>query len=293
VLSELEDRLANVLGARLPAPFTGRVRVEPDEPAGPGPSVQLGVVRATRVDEEFMSTRHERLPEQTQLQRIVRLRCDIVVDVTPAAGQDRDQQMEGIDRLLFLLDDAAMRDGTALAEPGDQGFLLEELTVTEVVPPALTIGARGWFWPVGEAGIDGPQIDRMILRQAVLPIGLRPATGRFVAGAPTTPLELVLGTSGLDLEAGQPVTAAPFGSLAVGLLGPGGQPGGGTLSGGTAGPDGRRVVALTDGVATLTYQPPPTAGTEQLVVSMFVVDSDGVERVGIELARFPLLVVAS
>jgi hypothetical protein len=291
VLSELEDRLADVLGARLPAPFGGRVRVEPDEPAGPGPSVQLGVARATRVDEEFTSTRRERLPGQTQLQRVVRLRCDIVVDVAAADGQNRDQQMEGLDRLLFLLDDGELRDGTALVEPGDQGFLLEELTVTEVVPPTLTLGACGWFWPVGEAGVDGPEIDQMILRQAVLPIGLRPPPGRFQAGGPPAALELVLGTSGLRLEADQPPAAAPFGVLAVGLVGSGGQPGSGTLTGGSTGPDGRRIVTATNGTAAVSYQPPPTAATDQLVVSMFVVDGDGVERVGMELVRFPLRVV--
>lgn len=293
MLSELETRLADVLGTQLPAPFAGRVRVRPETAPGSGPTIQLAVTSATPVDEDFRSVRPERLPGETQFRRIVRLRCEIAVDVVAGGGAGRSQEMAGVDRLLFLLDDGEIRDGTALVEPGDQGFRLDAVLVASAVPPSVNLTAEGWFWPVGEAAQDGPEIEEARVRQALLPIRLDPDPGRILAGGTAAELTLVVGTSGIGLSADQPPAPMPYGSLALRLAGDGGQPGAGVLTGGTEGPDGRRIVAVADGTVVATYTPPATPAGDSIVVASFTQDTDGEQHVGPELARFRLDVVAA
>ncbi len=289
MLSEFESRLAAVLGAGLPAPFAGRVTVDPATAPGPGPGVRLAVVGASRLCEDFGSNRPEQLPERSTLHRVVRLEAQTMLTVAAADGEGRAQEMLGVDNLLYLVDDRPFADGTALVEPGDQGFLIESLSIAEITPPTVTVTATGWFWPVGEPGQDGPQIERVMMRQATLPMALRRSRTRIFAGEGPLGLTLEVGTAGLSLERGQPVAAMPFGSLALRLVGRDGQPEEGTLSGGTDGPDGHRLVLVGEAGATFDYTPPATPTDEDIVVSMFAEPVAGADaRVGFELARFTL-----
>lgn len=291
MLSEFESRLADVLGAGLPAPFTGRVTVDPDVAPGPGPGVQLAVIGASRLCEDFGSNRLEQLPERSTLHRVVRLEAQTALTVAAADGEGRPQELLGVDNLLYLIDDQALADGSALVEPGDQGFLIESLTIAEIAPPVVTVNATGWFWPVGEPGQDGPQIERVMVRQAALPLTLRRSRARIFAGEGPLDLTLEVGTTGLSLERGQPAAALPFGSLALRLEGRGGRPGEGTLSGGTDGPDEHRIVLVDETGATFGYTPPADQAHDDIVVSTFAENIDGGAadaRVGFELARFTL-----
>ncbi|HVF13860.1 MAG TPA: hypothetical protein VM942_04625 [Acidimicrobiales bacterium] len=298
MLADFERRLAEVLGARLPAPFAGRVVVAPEVPAGPGPVVQVAVGAVTPLDPDFGSIRRESAPGTADQRRVVRLRAQVGVEVTPGGGGGRAQRVAGADLLLHLLDGSDFRDGSALVEPGDPGFLLDSLRVAggdlsvAGTEPAVAVSAEGWFWPPGEVGETGEPIVEAQVRQVVLPIVLRPAVSRLVAGAGPVPLELVVGTTGTMSVADGATIASAFGAVAVGLVGVGGGAGAGTLTGGDAGPGGRRVVAVADGRAVVTYTPPATAATDQVVVSAHVVDGGGEARVGLELARFRLRVEA-
>jgi hypothetical protein len=305
VLAEFEVRLVEVLGSRLPAPFAGRVSRAPDLPAGVGPAVQVAVQRIVPLDPDFGSTRLEQAPGAADRRRVVRLRCDVGVEVVPGPDSGRAQRVAGTDALLHLLGGADFRDGSALIEAGDPGFLLDSLRVVggdlspiptdpaaEVAPPrpALQVMAEGWFWPVGVAGEVGRPLVEAQVRQVVLPVVLRPTLARLLTGGDPVALELGLGAVGtLEVHA-EDTTSSPFGSIAVGLVSRAGGPGAGVLTGGTAGPGGRRILPVADGRATVTYAPPAAPATDQLVVSAFVVDSDGNTHVGLELARFPLRV---
>lgn len=300
MLADFERRLADVTGARLPSPFTGRVEVAPAVPAGNGPVVQLSVGAVELLKPDFGSVRTELTPGLDTNRRVLRLRCDVEFAVTPQSPAGRDQVVQAVDALLHLFDDSELRRATALAEPGDPGFLLDFLGIRSanlsdhldptVQVPVLTLEAEGWFWPIGAEGIDGPEIERALVRQVVLPVTLVSSVSQLIAGAAAADLELLLGSTGTLAVQESGVSTEPFGSLAVGLTGPGGQPGAGALGGGSDGPDGRRVLAVSDGRAVLTYTPPGAAGTDELVVSSFIIDGDGETRVGMELARFPLAV---
>ena len=91
MLRELEQRLADVLGASLPAPLAGAVDVLP------GDSVSQAVVSVHHAEparEDFLSSRAERVPGVDASRRIVRLKCDVTIDVRQRAGQNH-QDMAG------------------------------------------------------------------------------------------------------------------------------------------------------------------------------------------------------
>lgn len=315
MLADFERRLAEVLGSRLPAPFAGRVTVAPAAAAGAGPLMQLAVGEVVPLDPDVGSVRPELAPGSLALRRVVRLRCQVAVEVVAGDGAGRAQRVAGVDALLHLVDGPDLRSGSALVEGGDPGFLLESLRLAGAdvslalgagagalpalpalpAPPAVRLVAEGWFWPVGVAGETGEPIVEAQVRQVVLPIVLRPALTRLVAGSAPVAFDLALGAGATLRVPGRgdpPPPPSPFGSVAVGLVGRAGGPGAGTLAGGADGPGGHRLVAVTGGHASATYTPPAAPTTDQLVVSAFVVDAGGEARVGLELARFPLRVEA-
>ena len=88
VLAELEQRLSDVLGARLDAPFTGRTAVAGDaDPPGNGPVVRVRTRRVRPRDPDVGAVRPERAPGATDPRRVVRLECELSLDVTPGAGR--------------------------------------------------------------------------------------------------------------------------------------------------------------------------------------------------------------
>jgi hypothetical protein len=170
MIADLELRLAGVIGAALPAPFTGRVSVSPGPLSGADPAVVLGTTSFTVLAPDFGSdVRPEHAPPVADPRRVVRASCALAVEVRQGDGQGRPQQIAGLDALLYLLDSPEFRTGTALVDGADHGFLLDSLQVldgrTEVdhavpdqPPVALTLAAVGWFWPPGTPGASGPAI---------------------------------------------------------------------------------------------------------------------------------------
>lgn len=293
MLSEFEARFADVLGARLPAPFGGRARRRGESaPAGDGPVVRVGVAAVEPLDPDFGSVRPEVLAGSAGRRRIVRLGVRVGIDIEPAGDGGRLQELAGIDAVVYELQAPELRSAAALLAPGDQGFAVEHLLLGSsdlAVDSDLVVSTEGWFWPVGVAGETGRPIERALVREFRLPIRLRFDAAVEAGGADVT-LELGFGATGTMEVTSGAASRSAFGSIALRLVDAGGGAGAGTLTGGATGPDGTHVVAVADDSASVTYQPPGVAVTDRLLVAMYTRDADGNERVGVELARFDVVV---
>lgn len=293
MLSEFEARFADVLGARLPAPFGGRVRRRGQPaPAGNGPVVSIGVDAVEPLDPDFGSNRPEVVPGSADQRRIVRLGVTVGIDIEPANNDGRLQELAGIDAVVYEMQDPEMRSAAALVAPGDQGFAVDHLVLglSDLATDSdLVVLTEGWFWPVGVAGETGRPIERALVREFRLPMQLGFEAAIEAGGADVT-LDLTFGATGSMEISGGAATRSGFGSIALRLVDAGGGSGAGSLVGGVAGPDGTHIVPVADGAASVTYQPPGAAVTDHLVVATHTRDADGNERIGVELARFDVVV---
>jgi hypothetical protein len=285
----------------LSAPFAGRVFVPPDAPPGNGPTVAVTVSRAEPGPPQFQSRRHELVPGADDPRRVVRLACTVGLLVQPASNAGRGQRVAGVDALVYLLDGPELRSAAALRAAGDPGFLIDELELTGIhlgVPAERAADAdvelrvTGWFWPRSAPGIAGAPM-RPRIRSSSFPVALSPHEPLVAGGAAVTlRLEVdTVGTFALDEDAGATVEA--FGPLAVGLTGPGGRPGRGALTGGTAGPEGSRLLEIEDAAVTISYTPPNEEVADELVVRLVTDDAEAGPRLGLVLGRFPLAVVTA
>jgi hypothetical protein len=294
LITEFERRLTDVLGPRLAAPFTGRVDVPPATLPGDGPVILAGVTHTQASLGNFASHRPEVVPGANDPRRVLRLACDISIEVRPGSGQGRLQQMQGLEALLYELDAPDFRTGQALANgaPADPGYFIQSLQVREsfsaITPDvndlvSLRLSAEGWFWPVGAVGETGVSIGEIRLRGVALPLEVVPSRAQLTAGGPPVDLTLRVGggASGTFALPGKP--ALPFGSLTVKLLGPGARPARGRLIGGV---DGMLLAPLSNDQAVVRYDPPDGPARDELVIAL----DDGEDGPGIEIARYPLIV---
>lgn len=299
MLRDFEQRFAEVLGTQLPAPFAGQVTVAPP---GPGNAVQV-VVSAGKMevmDPDFGSFRSESAPGVTNPLRVLRLRGEVGITVRPAQNQGRSQQVEGIDALLYLLDTPEFRSANALASQQDRGFVLSSMKIMNAdlsirdqntdPSPDITLEVEGWFWPIGQTGVAGSEIQQAQVRQFVLPVLMATDNTPIVPGGSAVPLSFQLGAAGTMQIQANSVSSIPFGDIAVRLRSAAGGPGLGTLSGGNNGPDNSQLVPLVDGAATVDYTPPGSAANENVIVSTVIMDGNNALRLGIELARYNLRV---
>jgi len=289
MIADFEQRLADVLGARLPAPFGGNVVPAPGE-AGADPLIAVGVRHFEPLDEGFGAP-PELVPGASDPRRVARLRCTVALAVHGAS--DRASALRGIDDVLYAVDAPDLRDGSALrTDSGDPGFLIDALALATgdvaddvtAAPTEVAVVAQGWFWPAGTPGETGVVIGEVRVRGAVLPIEIIPAAPALAAGGPPQALTLRVRPAGLLRLGGS--TPLPFGQVAVQLFAPGRRPGAGTLTGGTAGAAGSRLLTLDDGVATFTYVPPAAAAVDELVIAL----ENGAGGPGVELGNFTLRV---
>lgn len=269
MLRDFELGLADALGSQLPAPLAGAVDAAPARDLA---RVVVSVRGVEPVDDELLTRRPERAPGAADPRRVLRLHCETALEVRVPAGGTRADQVQALDRVLYLLGDPAFADGSALQPTeadADPGFLLQQLQLLRVESPAVVVlGADGWFWPVGTAGEAGVAIRELRLRQAALPLLLEPAAPRLVAGGAPVPLTLRLRAEGvLRLQATGP-DRQPFGRLRLALTDAGGRPGAGVLSGGDAVAGGARSVEVADGAVNVQYTPPAAPGIDYLVVQL-------------------------
>jgi len=299
MISEFEKRLAEVLGARLPDPFRGNVEVASGTAGGTDPQILVGVQQAEVVEPDLGSRRPEIVPGSTDNRRVMRLNCTVGVEVRAGTGGNRGQQIQGLDAALYALDAPDFRNGTALITDADSGFLIQHMQLTQAIAPlnptlpnlpliGLTLSAQGWFWVVGTIGESGRQIGEIRIRGVALPLKILPATPDLVVGG--SPIEFTLRLAEISMlrlnQQPDALPQLPFGFLALTVVGSGGRPGAGQLSGGSPGSGGVQLATLTEGTATIRYTPPAQPAIEELVVGL----SDGTGGLGIELGRFALKV---
>jgi hypothetical protein len=296
MIAEFEQRLVEVLGSRLPAPFTGRVVVAPGQD-GAQSRIVVGVVEATPLEPDFRHRRTEVVPGSADGRRVVRLECRVALTVRPNQNTTRTQQMQMFDATLFALGAEDVLTGTALNDNVDRGFFINDarldaastpLVTSAESPLQLTLVVRGLFWPVGLAGQAGVQIGEIRIRGVLLPIQLSPAAPRLTAGGEAVELTIRVATPGSFSVQSGATAALPFGSLAVAVVTEAGAPGNGTLAGGEAGLGNTRIVPLVNNEAAISYTPPAEAGLEHLVIALD--DHEGGQ--GVELGRMPLRVRA-
>lgn len=295
MISEFEQRLANVLGGRLPAPFTGHAHVAPAPSDGDDPTVAVRVAEAAALESGMGGEAQQTVPGAPVPRRVVGLACVVELAVLPASAGGRAQVMAGADAALYILDAPEFRNGSAFAGGApDPGFLIRSMRFRDIItsPRLLASGdaaestvlrfdAEGWFWPVGTPGEAGREIESVRIRGALSPMELH-ASARIVAGG--DPVDLTLLVRDIIKPAGG--TPGTFSSLALRLVGPGGGDGAGTLQGAGG---GVLLVELEDGEAQFTYIPPDEEARDQLVISL----DDGEDGIGMELGRFTLKVEAA
>lgn len=291
MLAAFEVRLAAVLGSSLAAPFAGRVTVSPLVANGPGPLIQVSTGAVRGVEPDVGAFRRERPPGLPTLRRVARLEADVAIRITPAggAGAGRSQALSGVDALLYLLDSRELRSAEALVQGGDQGFLLQSLSIVGASLPDddsaahVNLAASGWFWPIGEPGASGVAIEEVHVRQFSLPVVLH--VPRLVAGNVAAELALGLGRAGTLVVERDTVSSLPFGQMQISLTAPDGSPGAGVLGGGVAGGPDTQILEIAAGPVVFSYTPPDAPGVDILVLR--AVQSDG--GMGVEIARYDLV----
>ncbi len=278
MVSDFESHLATVLGAQLPAPFGGTVAVagDGDSAHATEPRIYVGVYKTRGLPRDFGVNRTVLVPGVSDRINVLSLKVFININVVPAQSADRVQQLQGIEQINYLLARESFQTGIALVDAGDQGFQIHSLSVDEGVvtvanapeenrPAGLSVAAEGIFWPMGISGETGIDIDEIRMRGLTMDIRLEPAAPYLNAGGAATTLILMIDSTASHRLGGDN-TPLTFDRITVDLLQPDGQPGAGSLAGGTAGLENTRHLAITDGVATVVYTPPGTATKDLLRV---------------------------
>ncbi len=294
MVSDFESHLATVLGAQLPSPFGGTVAVAGDNDSAHGtqPRVFVGVYKTRGLPKELGVNRTVRVPGVSERINVLSLKVFVNISVLPAQSADRVQQLQGIEQISYLLDSEAFQTGTALVADGDQGFQIHSLSVDEGVvsvanapeeirPAGLSVVAEGIFWPIGISGETGIDIDEIRLRGLTMDVRLEPATPHLEAGGAATTLFLMIGAPASHRLGGDN-TPLTFDRITVDLQQADGQPGAGSLAGGTAGAANARHLTVTDGVATAVYTPPGSATKDLLRVGF----DDGEDGLGQVVKQF-------
>lgn len=266
MLREFEQRLADVLGAALPAPIAGSVDVAPGDAES---QVLVSVRKADPDHGDFRSVRPEQVPGATGRRRVVRLKCDVALEIRTIQIQTRGDRIAAMDLLLFFIDDPAFQSGRLLdGGAPDPGFLIQSMTLRTVeVPGIVSLDVNGLFWPVGAPGASGDPIQQIIARLASLPLRLDPPAPLLVSGGPQLDLSIRLGTANaMDILADD-TNPRDFGGLLLRITDAGGRPGAGTLTGGDDEGNGVQRFTVADGSVGFQYTPPDQPGTDILHVA--------------------------
>lgn len=297
MISDFEARLATVMGAQLPAPYTGTVAVstEADNSHGSEPRIYLGVYKTEHKPKGFGGNRTVEVPGVTNRVRVMPLKVWLNINVLNANNAGRLQHLQGIEQIQYLLDHESYQTGSALADSGDQGFVIERMNIVESFitvtnapvddrPSGIVVEAEGIFWPVGVTGETGVAIDEIRVRGLALELSMNPPSPFLTAGGPSIDLSLQMSNQSA-LRLGGDGSTLPFDQLAVNLIQPDGSAGAGSLSGGTAGGGDVRLIDIIAGTATLTYTPPAAAGQDLLQVAF----DDGETGLGQVIQQFALV----
>lgn len=301
MITEFEQKLAQYLNTSLPSPFTGRVSVADGTKKNPGPhpAVTVGVTQCRTASADIGSTRPEIVPGSSDFRRVLRLQCMVNIAVYPSNSGKRPEEISGVESIFYLLDSPDVKNGKALLEIGDPGFVIQSLHVTELNVPffvspssstaaGLTLTADGWFWPVGVAGQTGIKIGTIRIREIIYTVLVEPMTLYLITNGSPQSLTITLSTTGPVIQTADSVsTETEFGGIYCYLIRPDGQPPSGTLSEGVDTGNGIHQYTITSGHIMLTYTPGALSGTEVLVITL----DNGRGEPGIEIGRYNLNVM--
>lgn len=302
MISEFQTRFAEVLGERLPAPFSGRVHVAP-APEGPGnptvPALRVGVTEARPRPTGIGGGDFTQVVKGANApRRVLALQCTVRVEVFPLASDDaagRAAQMQLLESAAFQLGAADMRNGAALEDQDtpDPGFLVHKLHLNTMHAPfgaelededpepslELRLDLEGWFWPVGQPGVSGTAIQETRVRGVSLPLALE-AAAALTAGGAAVDFVLRLGPIVQPRAASQ--LDPDFQSLALSVDG-------GSISSADALPGSTAqllLINVSDGAAAFSITPPAEAGRIDLRAAF----DDGDGGAGLQFAEFRLVV---
>jgi hypothetical protein len=297
MISDFEQALATYLGANLPAPFAGNVVVAPAPAPGGEPSVVVGVTSAAPTGSPLGGGLPQPTPAVAGDHRVLALDCQASIVVAAAQGSGRAQQADGVQRLLWLLDEPEARNGSVLVDGTDRGFVLHELAwsaatapldplATGASPVGVTLTASGLFWPIGIVGQAGRTITHIQVRGVSLPVTLTPASPQAVAGGDPISIAIAVevDTSTVLTAAGAPGQSLPFTTVVATLTGARGAPASGQLTGGNGGTNTLRTYPFANGLATITYAPPATGASDVLTLSL----DDGSGGAGVPVGQVPI-----
>jgi hypothetical protein len=297
MLGEFELQFRDTLRAKLPEAIRDQVQLASGATTQTG--ILLGLRAAEPMPSEMGSLRREIVPGADAPRRVVRLRCTLDCSFIPAdEEQDRETLMAWLGLVLYALDDTDVREGRAFTGTApDPGFLIHSTNITTLDSPfdihatepqrlKLSLSVDGWFWPVGEAGQAGIEIGEIRIRGVIHPVILSPADPGLVANGPAVDLSAKFETRGTSRITADELNNEAFGEVIARIEKEDGTAGDGTLSGGTAGDNGARILSVANDHVELTYTPPATAGSEFLILN--IENNEGSR--GIEIGRFRLVI---
>lgn len=296
MLSEFEQQFQTTLRTKLPVDIRDQVQIATGAANQAG--ILVGIRTAKPLPAEFGSVRSEIAPGVEIPRRVVRLSCSVDCTFVPSNdSQNRSNLMSLLGRVLYALDDSDVRDGSAFrGEQTDPGFLIQSMSIENLESPftihasdaehlQLTFIAKGWFWPVGEPGQAGVEIGEIRIRGVVHPVLLTPAEPVLTVNGPAVNLSVSFDARGTSRITSSGLDSETFGNLVARLEKQDGTAGAGSLSGGSAGDNGARLLTVTDDQVQLSYTPPATPGEDILLLSIDTSQSAS----GIEIGRFTLV----
>lgn len=299
MISDFEAQLATVLGAQLDAPFAGMVKVagSNDTASGNQPGIYVGVFKTESKAKGFGNNRNIEAPGVTDRIHVLSATVYININVFAANNAGRIQHLQGIEEIMYLLDEESFQTGTALIDTGDQGFRIDQMNVTDTIiqvsnapesnrPPGISLVAEGIFWPIGVSGKTGVEIDEIRVRGLLSDLQLDGKLPQINAGDSTFDINILLPKLTAQRIGGDN-SSLNFNRIAVDLQQEGGQPGAGSLSGGIAGTGSVRLVNIIDSTATLNYTPPANPAVDILRVGY----EDGENGLGQIVKQFKLEVL--
>ncbi|MGB5156362.1 hypothetical protein [Desulfobacterium sp. N47] len=173
MISEFQNGLAELLNERLQTPFKGNVAVSDGSAINPSnkPVISIGVISVKPGEADMGNKRPRIVPGNDDPRAVLYLSCMVSLLCYPSNLGGRSQCLQAVESVLYILNAYEVKNGSALPQNADPGYLIQNLVPKEASLPLLSdtnreygeirIGALGWFWPVGAPGITGEPIQKI------------------------------------------------------------------------------------------------------------------------------------
>lgn len=173
MITEFQIGLADLLNARLLAPFSGTVIVSDGSSINTSnkPVISIGVISVKPGEADMGNKRPRIVPGNDDPRAVLYLNCMVSLLCYPSNSGGRGQCLQAVESILYILDAFEVKNGTAFPQNADPGYLIQNFVPKEADLPLLSdtereygeikIAALGWFWPVGTPGITGEPIQQI------------------------------------------------------------------------------------------------------------------------------------